>query len=237
LGFAGITVDLQQNRATGTGYGTDTLSGLERIIGTAFGDTLTGDQGSNTFYGLGAVDTLDGAAGDDILDGGPGADSISGGAGIDAVSYLLARGVTVDLARGTASNAGGGNHDSLREIENVTGSMGSDTIVGDAQDNAIRGLDGEDNLAGAAGSDTLIGGSQRDVANGGEGNDACDAEEEIDCETEVPASSAAFGHLHRGAGVVVGLEQHRDPDLALVLRYADAEITELLVRHVLSMHL
>jgi Ca2+-binding RTX toxin-like protein len=65
---AGVTVSLAQTKAQATGgAGTDTLSGLENLIGSQFNDTLTGTSGSNLLIGLGGNDRLTGAGGNDTF--------------------------------------------------------------------------------------------------------------------------------------------------------------------------
>ena len=49
---------------------------VEDVLGTAFGDTLSGSPDANRLEGRGGDDTLDGGAGQDELDGGAGADTI-----------------------------------------------------------------------------------------------------------------------------------------------------------------
>ncbi|HEV2748881.1 MAG TPA: S8 family serine peptidase, partial [Allosphingosinicella sp.] len=67
----------------GAGAGLDTLSGIERLEGSAFADRLTGNADHNLLAGLGGSDWLDGGDGDDELLGGHGVDRLSGGAGND----------------------------------------------------------------------------------------------------------------------------------------------------------
>ncbi len=61
----GVTVNLAAG--TATGQGTDTLSGIEEVLGTALSDTLTGDANANVLRGNGGVDTLNGGDGADAL--------------------------------------------------------------------------------------------------------------------------------------------------------------------------
>jgi Ca2+-binding RTX toxin-like protein len=69
-----VSVDL----ATGTGLSGsaqgDTLSGIERLYGSNFGDGLRGDANNNTIYGRDGTDILNGRGGLDLLNGGAGAD-------------------------------------------------------------------------------------------------------------------------------------------------------------------
>ena len=72
-----------------------------------------------------------GEGGDDTLEGGRGADKLDGGEGNDTASYARSKGaVKIDLAAGTALG-GDATGDTLTEIENVTGSRKSDTLLGD----------------------------------------------------------------------------------------------------------
>ena len=58
------------------GEGDLVMGDVEDVLGTAFGDTLTGSADANRLEGRGGDDTLDGGAGEDELDGGAGADTI-----------------------------------------------------------------------------------------------------------------------------------------------------------------
>jgi len=91
----GVTVNL----ATGTGSGGhaagDTLTGIERLRGSAHDDVLTGDAGNNRLRGDAGADTLDGGAGQDRLGGGAGADTLTGGAGRDVFVFRAFEGDTI----------------------------------------------------------------------------------------------------------------------------------------------
>ncbi|MGN6473249.1 MAG: calcium-binding protein, partial [Mycobacteriales bacterium] len=60
---AAVTVDLAAG--TGTGQGTDTLTGFEDIIGSVFADTLSGDDSNNRIHGGYGDDVLNGRGGND----------------------------------------------------------------------------------------------------------------------------------------------------------------------------
>lgn len=53
----------------------DTYSSVENLVGTAFGDVLTGNSLANSLAGGGGNDTLNGSTGNDTLSGGAGLDS------------------------------------------------------------------------------------------------------------------------------------------------------------------
>ena len=151
----GVTVDLnQQGAAQNTGAaGSDTLTGIENLIGSQYDDTLTGDGDAN------------------VLEGGLGNDMLVAGAGDDTASYAgSAAGVTVSLAlQGSAQNTGGAGTDTLTGFENLLGSASSDSLTGDAAANTLSGGAGDDTLnpgANAAGSvDLLDGGAGSDTAS------------------------------------------------------------------------
>lgn len=117
--FGGVTVNLQTGSATG-GSGSDTLIGIENVIGGVGNDVLTGDDRANVLSGAAGNDRLVGQAGDDVLilgagddtaDAGAGDDTIvadignatiSGGAGVDVLDLGNLQGdIVVDLAAGT----------------------------------------------------------------------------------------------------------------------------------------
>ena len=55
--------------------GTDTfISGVKDVLGSEFGDVITGNGGNNILEGQGGNDILNGRGGDDTLTGGTGSD-------------------------------------------------------------------------------------------------------------------------------------------------------------------
>jgi Ca2+-binding RTX toxin-like protein len=108
---SGVTVNLSITTAQDTGgAGTDTFSGFEKLIGSAYADSLTGDAGNNTINGGDGADSIDagqgadvlqGGAGDDVLQGGLGDDTLAGGGGVDD----LFGGDGVDTAMMTGAKA------------------------------------------------------------------------------------------------------------------------------------
>ncbi len=145
---SGVTVNLGGG-AQNTGAGSDTLSGFENLLGSAFNDSLTGDANANT---------LSGGAGDDTLN--PGAnivgavDVLDGGSGSDTASFAGLAGVTATLAGATAS-IGVDTIATFVSIENLIGSSNNDTLTGDANANVIEGGLGDDTLDGGLGVDTV----------------------------------------------------------------------------------
>ncbi|MGE8068474.1 type I secretion C-terminal target domain-containing protein, partial [Pseudomonas sp. NPDC089569] len=86
---AGVKVDLSLLTAQNTlGAGTDTLTGIENLVGSNFNDTLTGDNNSNIINGGLGNDVLNGGGGDDLLIGGLGNNTLTGGSGADTFEWL-----------------------------------------------------------------------------------------------------------------------------------------------------
>ncbi|MFT3728883.1 MAG: calcium-binding protein [Terricaulis sp.] len=169
------------------GDGDDTLyGGRATFVGDTGNDTIHGDNGNDTIFGGGGSDTLFGDAGNDALIGGDGNDIISGGAGddtitgddnfsvgsdaidggdgVDTVSYLSAQdGVIVNLATGIG-RLGAAEGDTFVAIENVFGSIGDDTLIGqNGVFNTLNGSNGNDIISGGAGADHLDGGADNDT--------------------------------------------------------------------------
>ncbi|WP_022685541.1 M10 family metallopeptidase C-terminal domain-containing protein [Sphingomonas phyllosphaerae] len=143
------TVDLSLTGAQDTGYGRDTLSGIENVRGGRGNDVFAGDGASNTFFDAGGDDRYDGRAGSDTVD------------------YSDARQrVIVDLGRSGAQATGGGGNDTLVAIENVRGGAGGNYLTGSAGDNVLTGNAAADLLIGGAGRDTLSGGDGDDLLTG-----------------------------------------------------------------------
>lgn len=143
-----VTVNLATATAQNTiGAGTDTISGFENLIGSAFNDKLTGDTGNNT---------ITAGDGDDVVIGGAGNDTLTGGNGTDTINYSTAgSAVTFNLATLTAQATGGAGTDTVSGFEDVVGSDYNDNLTGDAGNNNISGGAGSDTLTGGAGNDTL----------------------------------------------------------------------------------
>ncbi|MEX2238631.1 MAG: hypothetical protein WEB00_13975 [Dehalococcoidia bacterium] len=157
--------------------GNDAVLNIENATGSAQTDTLVGDSGPNVLEGGGGADTIRGLEGNDTLTGGPGADTIEPLTGVDEIDGGTERdtliyasvGVNVNLTLGTTTASDG--NDSVDAIENVDGSSVADILVGDDEDNVLRGLGGSDILLGRVGNDLLEGGELNDMLVGAEGKD------------------------------------------------------------------
>ena len=135
--------DIGDGFATGSGVGVGNdvfMGGVAEIQGSAFADTLTGNDQNNV---------LRGGAGNDILDGG-------GSGDIDRADYRqAAAGITVDLTLGSGqvTDDGDGGVDTLINIEQIRGSQFADSFLGNASANRFRGEGGADTFTGGAGND------------------------------------------------------------------------------------
>ena len=69
-----VAVDLTSRSVINTEAGTDLVSSVETVLGTALNDTIRGDKYANSLAGREGNDVLSGAAGIDTLTGGAGAD-------------------------------------------------------------------------------------------------------------------------------------------------------------------
>jgi Ca2+-binding RTX toxin-like protein len=72
------------------GMGDVNLTNIENLIGSAYADTITGDDANNVLSGAGGNDTLSGGSGDDTLTGGEGVDMLTGGSGRDTFRDMAA---------------------------------------------------------------------------------------------------------------------------------------------------
>jgi Ca2+-binding RTX toxin-like protein len=155
---AAVDVNLTTGAASGGYAQGDVITNFERVVGSAFGDTLR----SNT-----TGQTLAGGAGDDVY-------------------YISGATVTVEEAVGggidTVMTTGGASLSSMTNVENLIfigtgnfngfGNAGDNTITtGDGNDN-LNGRDGDDILNAGAGNDELLGEAGDDILNGGDGDDS-----------------------------------------------------------------
>jgi Ca2+-binding RTX toxin-like protein len=149
---SGVTVSLAAAgvQATG-GSGSDTLTGIEHLVGSAFADKLTGNSGANA---------LTGGLGNDTLYGGTGIDTMSGGDGADTYSVQEAGDVVIETNTSAAASESdlvfsylaaytlGANVEQGR-VMNATASL-----TGNALNNTLFAASGDNVLSGGTGSDT-----------------------------------------------------------------------------------
>jgi Ca2+-binding RTX toxin-like protein len=131
------------------GTAEDTIRNIENVFGGKGNDTLTGDNLANR---------LDGNDGKDLFTGGGGADTLDGGTGADTASYRdksASVSVTLNGATYATVTVGGVAEDTIRNIENVWGGTGDDTLRGDVSANLLSGGGGSDALFGGSGADSF----------------------------------------------------------------------------------
>ena len=131
--------------------------------------TLGGD-GNDLLIGHADDDFLDGGAGNDSLYMDDGNDTLNGGSQSDWLYINGSTSAVVNLSITSAQNTGFG-HDTILNIENISGGSGSDKLYGTNGGNVIQGNDGNDSLYGGSGNDRLVGGNGNDRMLGGSGND------------------------------------------------------------------
>ncbi len=160
---AGVSADLAAGGTGGEAAG-DSYTGIEKVIGTGFADTLGGDSADNEIRGNDGDDVLSGSDGDDVLLGGVGNDTLNGGGGND----------TMNGGGGTDSFSGGTGNDLINTgagADEAGGGDGNDQINGQGGDDVLNGGAGNDTINGAGGNDNAQGGAGDDIVRGGVGND------------------------------------------------------------------
>jgi Ca2+-binding RTX toxin-like protein len=178
-----------------------TLTSIEEVVGSSFGDSITGNGGANTLdggdgndslFGLAGDDVLIGGAGDDTLDGGnnndtffggAGKDHLIGGSGSDTVSYADASiGMNIRLNAPLFSTpdspilAGSAQQITANGLVAEDTLAGMENVIGSAYDDVIKSNDALNTIDGGNGNDVLLTwlDGQNDVMNGGEGSDTID---------------------------------------------------------------
>ena len=148
-----LTGNGNNNVLNGGSGGVDTVSygdrgplqGVTASLATGSGGQ-TGSLESDTYAG---IENLTGGAGNDTLTGSTGNNALDGAGGTDVVSYgdrVAGDNVVASLATGSGGETGTGEVDTYSSIESLTGGGGSDTLTGNAQNNALNGAGGIDTV-------------------------------------------------------------------------------------------
>jgi Ca2+-binding RTX toxin-like protein len=87
LSDSGVVVNLSTNAASGGDAQGDAIGGFERVTGSYFADTITGNAAANILSGALGDDTLRGGAGADLIAGNSGRDTMWGGSGGDTFLF------------------------------------------------------------------------------------------------------------------------------------------------------
>jgi Ca2+-binding RTX toxin-like protein len=142
------------------GADSDRLKNIEDLVGSDHDDNLTGDEADQTIIGREGDDYIDGAGGSDILDGSLGTDelvggsgddlfihsdgndSIDGGADSDTIDFSLTENIiqvnaVLNGANDSLIVVTGGDNLTIKNIENIVGTIGDDRLQGDASDNIL----------------------------------------------------------------------------------------------------
>ena len=170
--------------------GNDKIDGKGGYYNSIFGgngnDTITGgSNGYDFLHGGGGDDVINALGGGDDLRGDYGFDILNGGDGFDRADYRNSEfGVIVNLALQAALEDGAGDgewegtSDVFTSIEDVRGSQNGDSITGDAGENFLYALGGDDTLTGGGDFDRFfLGGGGIDTLRFnafGEGADVVD---------------------------------------------------------------
>ena len=138
---------------TTTGFSTDTISNFGKVVGSNYGDTITGSTGSDSIVGGSSNNYFYATTGADTLNGGVG--------GTNTINFSNATAaVTVNLTTGTASGYG---TDTLSNFTKIVGSSHGDTLTGSTGNDSITGGSGSDLFKATTGSDTYVGGGGTDT--------------------------------------------------------------------------
>jgi hypothetical protein len=118
----GVLVNLALGFATDGWGNQDTLANINSARGSAFADTIIGNDAANILQNSAGQDEYDGAGGDDLL------------------ATTDTPGMVVDLADGLVLDDGFGNRELITGIEGVLGSLiSADQLFGDAGANRLDG--------------------------------------------------------------------------------------------------
>ena len=184
---AGVSVSLMTNAGAGGDAEGDQLDSIENLRGSAYADTLTGDNDVNVLqglygndtlkgwggadelwggtdndflYGMHGADTLQGEEGNDYLDGGPGWDNMDGGSGND--TFIV-------------DDAGDETYESAGQGRDVVRTSVSWILTPGAHVESLQTTDATGtaaiNLTGNALGNQIIGNDGANVINGGGGVD------------------------------------------------------------------
>ncbi|NWC09397.1 right-handed parallel beta-helix repeat-containing protein [Pseudomonas agarici] len=151
--------------------GNKVTGGIDSVHSSLAAYTLTNNvenlyidaSGSANGTGNALDNTLFAGAGNNVLDGRDGQDTVSFERALAAI--------TATLSTSAQQNTLGSGLDTLKNIENLTGSVYADNLTGNSRANVLDGGAGNDTLLAGAGDDRLIGGAGTHSLTGGTGAD------------------------------------------------------------------
>jgi len=155
------STDLAGGRSWEVGEPGDTITGIENVRGSAYGDYIYGDDGTNEILGGDGRDSVAGRGGTDFLWGMGGTDVMSGDDGDDVLI-----GDYGNLQAPPGSEPG--------DFDVLIGGAGNDYLFGNVGDDSLYGGEGDDRLFGEAGDDQLFGGDGNDFLRDDSGSNTLD---------------------------------------------------------------
>jgi Ca2+-binding RTX toxin-like protein len=177
-GITGVTVSLAVSTAQATGgSGSDTLTSIENLTGSAVNDKLTGNSGAN------------------ILNGGTGADTLTGGDGSDTY-YVDHIGDIVTETNATTSTGG---------TDMAYSTLAAYTLTANVENGRILSTTAA-NLSGNSGNNVLYAGAGDNVLNGSTGTDTVSCAYAAAGVTVSLASSLAQSTVGSGSDTLVSIE-------------------------------
>ncbi|MBD2601868.1 calcium-binding protein [Microcystis viridis] len=200
-----IKGDSQNNLLRGNG-------GNDTFFGTTGNDTLEGGTGNDTadYRGLGRAITVkptgivekrfagvdDTISMETII-----ANPLVGGNTIDSSTASLGASLSINLSTGAASVFGPFPtiNRTFLNFDNVIGTSGNDTIIGDFQANILNGGGGDDTLVGGTGADTLTGGTGADTFIYDSRFEGVDLITDFTSSDRINLRSSGFAGLSRGS--------------------------------------
>jgi Ca2+-binding RTX toxin-like protein len=157
-GSAGFDLLTFANSPTGANTSNDVITGVEKVVGSPYADTLILGISNATISGGDGDDSMAVFGDNDVLDGGPGV--------LDGVYFRahpsvfhVAHGVVANLTTGLSTFDIGGGHTltyHLTGIEVVVGTDYADTLTGGQPIDWIQGEGGNDVINGGLGYDGII---------------------------------------------------------------------------------
>ena len=164
------------NAAGGASYFNGPFPIAMNLHGHGGDDDLTANNITGLLNGGSGNDDMVGGTSNDDFRMDTGNDTADGNGGTDIVDYFFANGgVTVDLAQTSQQDTGGAGLDTVTEVENLSGSLFDDRLLGDAGGNKLDG--GTRGFDDASGDDVLIGRGGTDALRGWAGTDTASYEE------------------------------------------------------------
>ncbi|MDO6504787.1 putative Ig domain-containing protein [Shimia thalassica] len=207
---SGIDVNLT------TGGGDDVVINVERLLGSDYNDTLTGDAADNILEGRAGDDLIFAGFGDDLIMYLSGVDTVHGEDGADTLDYsLFGSAVRVDLGvSGAAAFTGDTSswdqgiqrtvtYTPDMDFENAIGTSHNDSLTGNAGSNLFNGGLGDDLMFGLAGNDLFAYTGGFDVWDGGEDRDTANFAS-FNYAVSVDLTAASVNAFHLGGDDLSG---------------------------------